>query len=582
MRRAPGLSRVLAAAVLAAAVTACAGIPTSGPVEAGRELRLDPENEGVPFIAEPPRPGASPEDVVRGFLRAGADFREDHAVARLYLTAPARQQWNPDAGTTVYDSITPPEASEGDVVVVSAPAVARIDEEGSYRRTSEGAVDERSFVMTRVQGEWRIARLEDGLLLSRLDVQETYRQVSLYFLAPARNTLVPDPVLLPQLPGLSTQLVSRLLQGPTRELRGAVRTAFPTGTSLDVESVPVADGLATVRLDETALAADEDDREAMSAQIVWTLKQLGPEVSRVSITAGDEDLVTSGVAAEQPRDSWGSFDPDGLRADPSVYVVGDGAVRRLVDGTFEPVAGAAGTGEVALRTPAVSGDLARVAAVSADGATLFTGRLEPDAALTAVAQGRDLGAPSWDPLGNLWFLDRTDGVLWVLPDGGTRALRVGVPTDLPGPLSAVAVSRNGVRVAVLAGRGGAARLLVGAITGADLLEGDESAEDTVGVGGLEEPVPGLRAVRDVAWADSGTLVALGSQDGLPVRPVYLSVDGFERVDVEPLSRLVSVTAAPSPAENPLVGATSRGEIVQSSSGRGWVSLGEGSDPTYSG
>ena len=42
----------------------------------------------VRVIGQPPSPGARPQDIVRGFLQAGADFIDDHAVARLHL-APA-------------------------------------------------------------------------------------------------------------------------------------------------------------------------------------------------------------------------------------------------------------------------------------------------------------------------------------------------------------------------------------------------------------------------------------------------------------------------------------------------------------
>ena len=42
---------------------------------------------------------------------------------------------------------------------------------------------------------------------------------------------MPDPVLLPDLPGLTTKLMTRLLQGPTESLRGAVDTAFQLAPS---------------------------------------------------------------------------------------------------------------------------------------------------------------------------------------------------------------------------------------------------------------------------------------------------------------------------------------------------------------
>lgn len=567
------------AAALPLLLGACAGIPTSGPVQRGADLRIEPENPGVPFIAEPPARGASARDVVLGFLRASADFRGDHEKARLYLSPDARQKWDPSVATTVYDSVEAPDEAAPEGIVVHAAQVGQIDAEGSFRRTPEGSTVERTFAMSRVDGEWRISRLEDGLLLSTVDVRETYRQVALYFLSPSRNTLVPDLVLVPQLPGLTTQLISRLLEGPTSSLRGAVGSAFPPGTDLDVQSVPVRDGLATVRLDDTALRANDTARGQMSAQIVWTLKQLGPEIARVRITAGGEDLVTSGVNAEQPRDSWGAFDPDVLAGDPSVYLVRDGAVGRIIDGDFGPVAGPAGGGDPAVRTPAVSLDGTRLAAVTADGTRLLTGRAAADAPFAEAASGGDLSRPSFDPLGNLWFADRATGVVWLLPAGGTAPVEVTLPKLPAGPPGRVAVSRDGSRVAMVVGSGTRARMVVGALAGVELVDGGSVDGGEVAVTAVREPLPDVRSVRDVVWADATTLVVLGSTDELPVAPTYVSTDGYRVRDVEAQARLESVAAAPQ--ASPLVGGT-RDRLWQFTDGRGWVPLGQGSDPAYPG
>ena len=243
-----------------------------------------------------------------GFLQSSADFRADHEIAREYLTPSARQRWRPQAGTVVYDDRVTPSPLAAGTVTVEGSEVGRIDGEGSFRRTPTGTPVSRAFGMEQVAGEWRIATLDDGLMLSAADAQETYRQVSLYFLAPTGRILVPDLVLVPELPGLTTKLVARLLRGPTTGMRDAVDTAIPQGTELEVSSVPVRDGVATVRLNRAALLADDQDRERMSAQIVWTLKQL-VEVVAVRITAGGENLLDSGVPEEQNRDTWRSLRP---------------------------------------------------------------------------------------------------------------------------------------------------------------------------------------------------------------------------------------------------------------------------------
>jgi hypothetical protein len=462
--------------------------------------------------------------------------------------------------------------------------VATIGADAGYRRTPEGTQVTRSFGMVRVDDEWRIGTLDNGLLLSSVDVEESFRQVSLYFLSPSRNTLVPDAVLLPELPGLSTKVVARLLRGPTQAMRRAVGTAFPQGTTLAVQSVPVVDGLATVRLDEAALSADEDARERMSAQIVWTLKQLGPEIQRIRIEAGGEDLVVPGAGQDLPRDSWLTFDPDGQTGSPSVYVVRDGVVGRVIESRFEPVAGPAGSGEVAVTRPAVSRDANRLAAVGVDGRTLFAGRPAPDGSFDQVLTGGAFSQPSWDPLGNLWVVDRSSGALLLLPEGATRAVQVQVPKLPGGRPTQVSVSRDGARVALVSGSGRSARLMVGAVTGVDRLQAEEPEAAGVAVAAAWEVLPDLRGVRDVTWADARTLSVLGSRAGLPVGPLYVTVDGYQVDEVEPADELVTLAVAPplEPRTSPLVAGTRDGQLRQFTSGRGWVTLGAGTDPTYPG
>jgi hypothetical protein len=572
--------------VVRTGLAGCATIPTSGEVNEGEDLRLERSDENVPFIGQPPLPGAAPADIVRGFLQSSADFVGDHQVAREYLTPSARQRWAPQASTTVFDRVVAPltvePASDG-TVTVEGSELGRIDAEGAFRRSPPGSTFTRQFQLEQVDGEWRIGGLDDGLVLSAVDVREAYRQLSLYFLAAPGDRLVPDVVFIPELPGLTTKLVARLLRGPTATLRGAVRTAFPPGTALALNSVPVEDGVARVRLDRSALEAGDRAREQMSAQIVWTLKQL-PEVLRVRITADGEDLGVAGVPEEQDRTSWGTYDPDGLLASPSVYVVNQGRVGRYFDESFQPAPGPAGRREPALRSPAVSLDGARLAAVSEDGRTLYVGPLTGEGGLAVRLTGGDFSQPSWDPGENLWVVDRSTGTLWYLANGADQALQVDVPRLSGDRLPAgVAVARDGVQISLVAGLAGDAGLVVGAVRrveSADQATGGES----LSVLGLHDPLPDLRGVRDVAWGDATTLVAIGSRSEATPTVYYLDTDGYDVRDVDPEPGLVTVTAAPplTSQSNPLFAGTGEGELLRFTSGRGWQPVGPGRGPAYPG
>ncbi len=571
--RRPAYAGLLGLLVLAL-LASCSWIPTSGEPRKGRDLRLNRDDAALRVIGQEPVRGAGPVDVVSGFLQASADFVDDNEAARRFLAPDARSEWSPAKGTSIYDlaaGFSVRRISRGRVRL-QASEVGRIDAEGRYLRSPAGTTVTRTFRMARVSGEWRISKLDDGLVLNERVIPVTYRQVNLYFLAPSRSVLVPDQVFLPALPGLASKLVARLLSSPTTPLRGAVTTGFPQGSELSVSSVPVRDGVAEVNLDASVLRADARARRQLSAQLVWTLKQL-PEVQAIRILVEGEGLGVPGYGGEQPADAWPGFDPAGISSTSAAFAVRDGRVGQLVNSEFSFVGGAAGAEGAALRTPAVSADFARLAAVSADGGTLVTGRLGSPSALRPVLRGGDLSAPSWDPDGGLWVVDRADGRVWTTLAGNDEPIAVDLPR-LPGNrVSTLRVSRDGARVALIVTDGVASRLMVGAIV-------RQPDEPSVRLNALGEVLPELQGVRDVSWSDATTVAVLGALDEEPVGPLLTDVSGYAVTPIVPLRELATVTAAPP--SRPVVAGTAGGRLQQYTFGAGWVSLGEGADPAYPG
>ena len=105
-----------------------------------------------------------------------------------------------------------------------------------------------------------------------------------------------------------------------------------------------------VDLDSTVLSATLADREALSAQLVWTLRQL-PDVSAVRITSGGVPL--PGVESEQRRDAWPEFSPDGPTVGDA-YLARDNRLVRLNAGALISVAGKLGDGSIPAADPALS------------------------------------------------------------------------------------------------------------------------------------------------------------------------------------------------------------------------------------
>ena len=59
----------------------CATIPTSGGIHDGRPGAFDAADSTVRVLPPPPRPGATVQDIVRGFLLASPTFEDGHRIA---------------------------------------------------------------------------------------------------------------------------------------------------------------------------------------------------------------------------------------------------------------------------------------------------------------------------------------------------------------------------------------------------------------------------------------------------------------------------------------------------------------------
>ena len=389
----------------------------------------------------------------------------------------------------------------------------------------------------------------------------------MYFLDPTFSTLVPDPITLPVVgPGQATTLTRALLRGPTPWLAPAVRTAVPDGTSLAIDSVPVEGGVASVALDPRVLAADDRTRSALSAQLVWTLTEL-PDVTGVRISVGGQPLPVPGQGTLQTRESWAAYDPDALPTAAVAYVVDDARVKRIVADAAEPVPGAAGTGNPALGSVAVSLDSAEVAAVSAGGSRLYTGALSTGRPLAVRATGSDLSAPSYDRDQRLWWVDRGAGVR-VLRRGG-QATPVTVEGLGNAVVSGMTIARDGTRAALVVRRGARSELLLARV---------ERRGETLVLAAPRRIESRVGDVQDVAWSAANRLVVLGAEGA--AEPVAFLVDighGSARpfgAPVEPRS------VAAAPGRVVLAGAGD-GRIWQYASGR-WTAGPDGAAPAYPG
>ncbi|QTE30282.1 LpqB family beta-propeller domain-containing protein [Pengzhenrongella sicca] len=493
MSSARALRRAAVAVMVAATLllAGCIGLPTSGPVGEG-DGAVDAPGPVFP-LAYSPDVGADAQAIVQGFLAASAaGLSDNYAVARQYLAGAAQATWQPSDGVVVYSTASGLDLAQvtETQISVTLPVVATLDADGRYAEGAPGAQQDAVFEMLRnADGQWRISGLSDGVMLSEPIFSTVYRATSLYFLTPARDLLVPEVRWFPQR-NTPTYAVRALLSGPTPWLLDAVTTAFPAGTRLAVESVPVdADGVATVDLTAAVAGASSADRALLKAQLEHVLEPVG--VRSVNVSIGGL-LMADPLAADLPSDPAPT---GGLEA------LSGGRLQRLSGSAFEPVETVGPLDGLDARSPA--------AGVDGDPQVLLSGpdRLVLAPTATAAAQtlltGTALLAPSVDELGWIWSgpAAAAGSLQVVRADGTTVVVGAGWLEDRT--VRSIRVSRDGTRIAVVStGPDGPTVDVAGVVR--DSSGAPQRLGDQLRVGAR------LTNATQVDWVDESTLAVLGT------------------------------------------------------------------------
>lgn len=571
--RARSRDAIVALAGAALLLAGCATVPTSGAIHRGNPVLQGDQELIYRSIPQPPRPGMSADEVVRAFLAASSSGSDAYGVARLFLTATAARSWDPRASVRVYDASGIQTKVVGPAVEVSGVLDGTIGSDGGYTVAAGGQRLEASYRLVKVGPEWRISDLPPGLVLGRGDVDREFRTYNLYYLDPSFSVMVPDPVTVPVIgPGLATGLVQALLTGPTRWLAPAVRTAFPEGTTLVLDAVPVDSGIAQVELSSQVLSADDKTRQALSAQLVWTLRGL-PNVTGVRITVNGQPLSVPGAGQVQSSDQWQGYDAEAATGTgPAAYAgTRTGLVHRDDSGELASVPGPLGTGRPLLVAPAVSPDRSRIAGVSPDRRELWVQSLtEADAPVRLISDGIDLSSPTWDRTGALWVVDR----------GGRGVVRVVDGREVAVPIAALpaGTEADGVVGISISPDGTRAGLLLRRARGVEpWLARVERDGTTVRLAAPRRVETVVAAASAVGWNGVDQLAVLGT-DGSNLMKLYFTPLGFGQVSSQNVPDGAS-TLAVRAGEPILIGAAGR---LYTQSGGSWTPAGDATDPSYSG
>ncbi len=513
-RSTPATAIALVVALLGVGgIGGCAAIPKSSVVVPIGSSLGDAGIEPLPV----PEKDANPLVVVRGFIELADTPANEYAAARTYLTSEARDTWRADTRVTVVDvgystlySVgSGAETDESVQVQLRAQRVGELGPDGaftSYRDTITPVID-----LTRVDRQWRIAGLTDGLLMDQLQFATSYLRVGVTFMDDSRGTLVVDPRWVPRTPSASWpgRAIDMLLAGPSAAAKDGVANPLE-GAALKTNVVVNEDNTLSVDLVINRELTVEERRRA-GAQIVSTLSAVWRQPVRIRL---------NGASLLKDKKDWTIDDADPfvapaqVKPDLPVLATANGRLVRADDA--KPVDGPAGDGTLFVESGSRSadGELFGLVTRQADAPLLMIGTLE---SLTPVPlRATRMTRPTWraGPNPELWtVIDDKVGVgVTRTRTGDLRQFGVDLnELSVKGRITELRLSRDGSRVAAVVNTA----LYVAVVTGA----GEESkvVNPRLLVG------PGAPQVADVDWKAPERMVVATNRSEPAVYDV--SIDG---------------------------------------------------------
>lgn len=494
MMRVRARAGVLALGILLTVLlTACGGLPTSGPVNAGQAITEGEADGNVVFIPRGPAKDATPQQIVEGFIAAGSGPRGNWDTAREFLADDFRSVWKPQAGVTVY---APGErtltAVGDDEFVLSVTPVAIVDDAGAL--SSVGDEGDISLAFTLAQqpdGQWRISQAPDGVVLDQSRFRAVFGSYDLMFFDTSWTYLVPDERWFPK-SYAATNIAQALVDGaPSPWLDGAVATSFVDGARLAQPAVPVRSGrVAEVSLEAGARSLESTVLSRMQAQLEASLLTAG--------ITGVDMLVDGQVLAAVPAPARST------RVDTRPLVRTADAFGFLSGSAIEAIPGISRTiTEMDAAQIDVNADRTAAAVLTAAGAVV---EVRSDGTELVVDERPSLLAPSIDTFGYIWSVpaESPSRVVAVAADGTVAEIAAAWPGAVR--IMSMRVSRDGTRVAAIVRDGARDALWV-----AGILRDRTGAPTALGAPEVMAVLPGTGV--QLAWSDAGTVAVLYALDG---------------------------------------------------------------------
>lgn len=526
-KRRPHSALAALCAALLLVLTACTGLPHRGAVTVVEHTQAP--DGGVILDAAGPAKGANPNELLQGFLRAcAAGVADDFRVARQYLTPEAAARWNPATKVSIYPDSSAVEYSQraDGALLVSVPAVGSVNERGVYTAASQDAVLSHEFsLMRNREGQWRIAALEDTVMLAQAVFTSLYVRAPLYFYNGAHSVFVPDLRWYPRARAL-TMMSNDLLTEPSPWLAPAAHPIFLPKERQAAVSVTMSDTTAVVELPAGAAGLSNQQR-------MWLQEQFEKTLIGSGLAHGVELRVQGAtISIEQKLDTQ-SYPyvtaPLVAVQNDALVSIQEGKVNTLLEAGSFPAADYA---QIAVDYAAPA---QWVVGVSKAGTALS--RLAPaQNESTVLLRGTQLAQPSIDRYGWAWTISAANAGKIVAVNVQTGDVVTLAAPDLAGVRATkVAVSREGERI-VIGGSSGAS----GDVWAYGIERTESGAPLAVGEG--FDCGQGFTNVHDLAWLSETKILVLGQNVADNADSLYTLDLGGQREPVRGVTQVQSVTA----------------------------------------
>lgn len=509
--------------VLALLLSACAGLPMDSAPRAGVPV-LGAQEQEVQSQPDPPRDGARPEEIWRGFLLANGSSTDSYEVARAYLSPGLADTWNPTSNVLIRSGdaqVSQANSVDSGQIESSVSVDAVLNQEGTLTEFDEDEVRTEDFELSEVEGQWRITALPEdfGLWLSRTEFDRQFQTAEISYVSDTEDVFVSDIRWFPRDGGTTTALARALLEPTPAYLEGAVRTGVLEGMDLADGSVPidVATSTATVNLRGPGLSEDEDRIRMLWAQLVQTLTQVGGVDSvRLELNGQPVELADIDPSVASPRD----LGYQNVVSTDSYGLVRSGTELLLVDPDDHALA-ELDPAEEGVETPAnvsriwqnlaVNQSLSIVAGTDEERESLWLRNLGGATEFDNV--GTDLTNPQLTDDGTLWVGAQRGSMpaIWVFDSAGTQdqiPIRIEAEWLEAGTeLHQLSVAPDGQRVAVVTHQTDSGPDQIGV---AGILRDAEG--DAVALAPLQRKFALFDSVEAVSWATDDALMVLGQRD----------------------------------------------------------------------